>query len=74
MGCKRVTERVSRGVLSRPFDSRYPAAASYNRQYLADESATGSYAEVEVTNVANKTAGYQSDSIYAGQVRGRYGP
>jgi hypothetical protein len=67
--CKRVTEQVSRATASRPQDDRFPAVASYARQYLLDESVTNSYAEFEVTRLANRTRGYQSDYTYAAQVR-----
>lgn len=52
-----------------PLDSRFPQAASYGRQYVADESSTGSYAEFEVTKLVNASRRYQSDHFYAGQVR-----
>lgn len=67
--CQRVTERVSKATATKPLDSRFPAAASYSRQYLADGGSTGSYAEFEITKLANHTVKYQSDHIFAGQVR-----
>lgn len=68
VGCQKVTERVSTATAITPLDDRFPAIASYSRQYLADESATGSYAEFEITNLANSTVNYQSNHIFAGQV------
>jgi hypothetical protein len=69
-----VTEQVSRAFASNPTDNRFPGVASYARQYLADQSSTGSYIEFEITKLANRTLGYQSDAIYAGQVSNRAEP
>lgn len=59
---------VRKATATQPSDSRFPSTATYSRQYAAGESATGSYAEFEVTKLANETLKYKSEHFFAGQV------
>jgi hypothetical protein len=66
-----VSEKVTQGIARGTYDVTYPAAASYSRQYLSDDTTANGYLEYEVTKLANRTTSYLSDYTFAGQVGGR---
>jgi hypothetical protein len=67
-GCGRISEKVTQAVARGTYDVNYPAAASYSRQYLSDDTTANGYLEYEITKLANQTKSYISDYTFAGQV------
>lgn len=66
--CLKAREKANRPKAQNPSTAGYPATAVHSRHYLIDETLADRFVEYEVTKFANRTAGYTSTYMFAGQV------